>query len=364
MKDLTSTIVSGCLLMAAACPVFGQAEEEDRAPREIDRRAIIELFEDIELQDGPFDEGVDEDELRRQLIEEVERRRLIIEEVERRGNLRQGVVELQLDGPILIEPGFPGEQVELDAKPVENPWADRPRADAVAGLDHADFAVRESAEAHLLTDNTLGKAELKQLIKDAKSPEQRQRLLRIAEHHVLREMRVRDFGPGAEPPEAFEPDVFGRRQAARPAAVGYSYEPVLAQDNPQARLPGVEVVSTMPGFPGYAHLRRGDIIVQINGQSLSIHHREHDITNWVRWQINSKEAGEKISFTVLRNGELLAVEMVCAEGQALDHMYSTNAFATASRREPYRSAWLDARDELSAEMPKPKTLTPVVQGGD
>ncbi|MEO0476853.1 MAG: PDZ domain-containing protein, partial [Planctomycetota bacterium] len=341
--------VSGFLSLTFVLPAVSQPDEQ--APREIDEQAIIELFQDLQLQDDVGDDPRDQIEQQRRQIEEI----------------RRQLAGLQVDGPVRIEPGFPGEEVDLNAKPIDNPWANRPRAEVIAGLDHAEFAVRESAEAHLLTDNTLGRAALETLIKEAKSPEQRQRLLRLAEHHVLRELRERDFGLGAEQPadvDLQEPNVFGGRAAARPAAVGYSYDPVLARDNPQAELPGVEVIATMPGFPGHAHLRTGDIIVQINGQSLSIHHREHDITNWVRWQISSKQAGEKISFTVLRNGELLAIDMICAEGKALDHMYSTNAFAAASRREPYRSAWLDARDELAALMPKAKALTPVVQAAD
>ena len=451
MNKLTSTIVSGCLLIAAACPALGQAEE-DRAQREIElelKRAMAELLrEQIErqreeiqrIEDAEQDDAAEarlreRERMMRERVLEERRVRLVQlqdaqprDEADERGDLpdleeirrvemrlevarheaiaireqlralelhqrqlqeagrdeeaaavrdqisllnrhlqevRRPEFRLQFDEPhIVFGRGARGEPAEIDAKPIVNPWAARPREQAIAGLNDADFSVRESAEAHLLRDNTLDKAALKRLIKDANSPEQRQRLLRIAEHHMLREMRERDFGPGADQPGDFEPDLFGRRQA-RSAAVGYSYEPVLAQDNPQARLPGVEVITTMPGFPGHAHLRRGDIVVQINGQGLPIHTHDDDITRWVQWQINSKQAGEQISFTVLRNGELLAIDMVCAEGRALDQMYSSNALAASYRRlQPYRSEWLDVRDELAAEMPKPKTLTPVVQGAE
>ena len=262
---------------------------------------------------------------------------------------------MQADQPLRLQQRRAADPVRLDAQPVESPWAERSREEAVAALNHKDFAVRESAQAYLLTDNTLGKAVLKELIQQADAPEARQRLLRLAEHHLLRELRERDFGQPAQGDDPAIPQLIQRR----PASVGYSYEPVMADDNPQAALPGVRVIATMPGFPGHAHLRRGDIIVQINGQSLSAHQREHDITNWVRWQIASRDAGDTIDFTVLRGGKLLAIEMVCAEGMALDHMYTTDAFEAAARKEPYKRAWEQARDELIAEFPQPRTLTPV-----
>ena len=272
-----------------------------------------------------------------------------------------GLLSLVLVGPVLGQPGeglFPADPLQLDAQPVVNPWAERPRAEAVAALDHAEFAVRESAQAYLLTDNTLGKDALLKLIEQAKSPEQRQRLLQLAEHHVMRELRERDFGLAAQRPLEADPANFPQ-QRDRSASIGYSYDPVLAHENPQAQLPGVRVVATMPGFPGHAHLRQGDIIVQINGRGPSMHHTENDITDWVKIQIASKQAGQTIGVTVLRDGKPLAIQMVCAEGAALNRMYTTDAFEAASRLEPYRRAWEQARDELTAKTPKPKRLTPV-----
>ena len=215
------------------------------------------------------------------------------------------------------------------------------------------FAVRESAEMHLLTDDTLDEATLKALIQQARSPEQRHRLLRVAEHHMMRLMRERDFSGVNE-----EEDALPQAAVRRSAAVGYSYEPVLADANPHAELPGVRVIATMPGFPGHAYLRRGDIIVQIAGQGPSAQQREEGITAWMRWRISQHEAGDRIEFTVLRDGELLKLSMLAAEGQALDHMYTTDAFEAAARKQPYQSAWQAVRDEMIALMPRPTRLTP------
>lgn len=348
-----------CLVLFAV-PVLGQdqAAEDAQDAEDVARqrvldeqaeRAIRELFQDLQLQELRDEQLDPEEHLREQ------RRRL--------QELQQRVIELELDEPIHLEPQLliqrrAAEPVQLDVQAVVSPWAKRSRDEVVAGLDHAEFAVRESAQAVLLADDTLDKAALKQMIQQAKSPEQRQRLLYVAEHHVLRELRERDFGPHTQPAE--DGGIVPGRAPRRPASVGYSYEPVLVEENPDADLPGVRVIATMPGFPGHAHLRRGDIIVQINGTGLSNHHREHDITNWVRWQIASHEAGDTITFTVQRGGKLLAVEMVCAEGLALDHMYTTDAFESAARKGQYQRAWEEAYRELSAQMPKPKTLTPVM----
>jgi len=356
MKHLTRTIVSGCLFVAAAGPALGQAEEDPRqkAIEEQIDRAVKELFQDIQLQELEVEaEAQAEDE-------PEDPRDQIIRDREREEAFKKRLLQLQLDqqrGEV-IRLERAAEPIQLDAEPYVDPWADRARADIVAALDHADYAVRESAETALLMDNTLTQAALKALIQAAQSPEQRKRLLRVAEHHVLRELRDRDFGDLQHQDEKAREGRF--QPAGRSAAVGYSYEPVMAQENPYADLPGVRVIATMPGFPGHAYLKRGDIIVQINGQGLSRHHREHDITNWVRWQISTRAAGDTISFTVLRGGELLAIELVCAQGQALDHMYTTDAFEAAARKQPYRKAWQQAREDLMAVMPEPKTLTPKV----
>lgn len=344
----TGLVLSTLMLPAQAQlddPEQGDEPQQRQGLEEQAHRAILELFQDLELD---LDDA-DVDDPRQRILEERERLREI---QQRLIELRQG----QQRNPGFVQLEQAAAPVQLDPKVYTNPFAERSREETIAALDHQDFAVRQSAEAHLLTDETLNKEVLKALIQEAKSPEQHQRLLRVAEHHVLRELRERDFSNVEEPGENDEPVPF--RRANRPASIGYSYEPVMARENPHAPLAGVRVIATMPGFPGHAHLRQGDIIVQIAGQGLNQNHQHHDITSWVRWRIAAHQAGDKMSMMLLRDGELLTVEMVCAQGLALDHMYTTDAFETAARKAPYKQAWERARDELIAELPKPKMLTP------
>lgn len=340
-QSTTLAILSGLLSSAIVCPAFGQAEEEPREPQ-IDDQTIRELFQDLQVQLQADDEP---DPIEQQL-----------EERERLEELRQRIIRVELrqrrQGLALQERA--AQPVQFDAKLYVNPWSKQSREAVVAAMGHKDYEQRESAQAFLLTDDTLSQEVLKQLIEQAKSPEQAQRLLRVAEHHVLREMRERDFGPR---PEQKENGPFpGLR---RPASVGYSYEPVMAHENPYANLPGVRVIATMPGFPGHAHLRRGDIIISIAGLSPSLNHQRHEVTNWVSECIRDQNAGDTIDFILLRDGEMLAVKLTCAQGVALDHMYTTDAFEAAARKQPYKKNWEQVRNELSAQMPQPKTLTPV-----
>lgn len=339
----TPVIFSGFLSLAIVCPAVGQAGEDPLEPQ-LDEQTIQELFQDLPLQID------DEADPRDRIQQQIDQLKAIEHRLIR--------VELQQQGNGFAPFDRPAEPAELEAQVYVNPWSKQPRDKVVAALGHEDFAERESALAFLLTDETLSKEVLKQFIQQAKSPEQGQRLIRVAEHHVLRELRERDFGPNAHRAEDF--DIAPGFANRRPAAVGYSYEPVMAHENPYANLPGVRVIATMPGFPGHAYLRRGDIIVRIAGHSPSLRQQRHEVTNWVSWCIRAQEAGDPIDFTFLRDGQMLTVKLTCAEGAALDHMYTTDAFEAAARKQPYKKTWEQVREELLNLMPQPKTLTPKV----
>lgn len=225
-------------------------------------------------------------------------------------------------------------------------------------LGHEVFAVRERAEALLLVDDGVNRVVLRDLLLDATSYEQRGRLLRIAEHHVLRVIREDLFGGQGNDPDplrnANNPNVFFNTNGA---AVGFSYDAVPADRFPSVNLEGVLVIATMPGFPAYAHLRPGDVIVAIDGSNTAERHPHQAVTNWISWRISQRRPGDTMRFTVMRSGELIDVALKCAEATALNQMYDTDAFKASARTRPYEQRWQEVRSKLTAELPRIDAVT-------
>jgi hypothetical protein len=363
-------------LLGVASPASGQGDEIGPDPEQAveDARRQVDLAEPPEIF-----EPDDLDQIKQLLEERIEQRernggrdaieeqlqRLLIErkldlqaqlDDEERIELPDGVILRIEDGAVIRRPraqvvGGPGVE---EAQPYTDPLAERPRGEVVALLNDDDYAVREQAEANLLMDDTLDRAALRGLIASAESAEQRYRLLRVAEHHVMRAVRERLFG---ERDDAAV-DGFRRRQNA---SVGFSYSSFLGDENPVTQTPGVMVTATMPGFPGHAYLRTGDRIIAINGQTArGIRHREL-IEDWVRNRIGFHQPGDTITLTVIRENKTLDVSMPCAQGQALMVMYVSNGLAPATRQGEYTQMWLDARAELVRGVAPPKALVPKTQ---
>ena len=116
----------------------------------------------------------------------------------------------------------------------------------------------------------------------------------------------------------------------------------------------------MPGFPGYAALRPGDLIVAINGQTArGIRHREL-VTNWLSRRIGFHRPGDTLTLTIVRDNQAISLPIVCAQGRALEAMYTSRGLEASFRERPYTEKWLAARAELTAGlMPEPKVLKPL-----
>lgn len=254
--------------------------------------------------------------------------------------LREKVAELR-EHPQFVEPAAPEPPAGQKPGRLQDKLVELPRDQVVALLDDESFNVRQAAEARLLADDTLDPAALKKLIAQAKSAEQRYRLLRVAEHHVLREVRLREFGD----------------QPQR-AAIGFSYQPVLPADNPELTAPAVTVTATMPGFPGHAYLRPGDMVLAINGNApRGIQHRDL-VTTWLSDNIRFHRPGDTVTLTVRRDGTTFDLDVPCGHGNALDQMYTTNGKDAAFRERPYEETWQAARAKLVEGLPEPESLTP------
>lgn len=187
-------------------------------------------------------------------------------------------------------------------------------------LGHADYAVRESATEALLIDESLTLEVLGQWAQQDLSLEQQHRLLWIAQHHTLRQMRLAEFpaeGPGS----------IGVVQSAQ----------TQRADRGEEKANGVRITQVLQGFPGAGRLREGDIIVQINGENVEEGPNKADL---FKARMSTFEAGQVLTLGIERQNQLIEVELRLANGAALPQMYPPDQFKLAPQ---YVEGWQEER---------------------
>lgn len=198
--------------------------------------------------------------------------------------------------------------------------------DAVlAELGDDDFAVRQAATARLLTDDTLTPEALAAWSDRDLSLEQQHRLLEIAEHHTLRQMRLTEFpaeGPGS-------------------IGVVQSAEPLSSIADPTLNL-GVRITKILPGFPGMGRLYIGDRIVAINGTKIEEGQAK---TELFQARMAQFVAGDVIQLSIARDGDTIEVKVPLVNLAALPQMYpkenpKNNQFKLAPR---FVEGWQEER---------------------
>jgi PDZ domain len=192
----------------------------------------------------------------------------------------------------------------------------------LAGLGDGDYHVRQAATRRLLSDDTLSRDDLDRLYAASETPEQRHRLLRVARHHVIRRM-IRKKYDGQ----------------AGPGSMGLSHQVIPASAMGDPARTGVLVVMTLPGFPAYAALEPGDVIIDFAGQPLPEKLTSAQFPQLIRAHMT----GEQVRLTVLRDGETLEVMFKLEHGQALGEVYDANGLRLAAA---YRQAWQTRRAEM------------------
>ncbi|MEM6393255.1 MAG: PDZ domain-containing protein [Planctomycetota bacterium] len=210
---------------------------------------------------------------------------------------------------------------------------DRIRLDALADLD---YAVRRNAELDLRSDPTLTLDRLRPMLAEARTLEQQQRLMRVAEHVFLRSQAAAT-----------------RAGQAGPGSIGIEHKIPPTDALPGVRGSGVLVLSTLPGFPGHEALVPGDILLGINGQRWPLH-----LTNDVFGRAMRRiPAGGTARFTVLRDGQETPVSLTLAHKIDLTRMYQTRNLQLSPR---FANLWQTTRAELLALTPEPVApdLTP------
>ena len=198
--------------------------------------------------------------------------------------------------------------------------------DTLRQLAHIEYEMREEMTSRLLADLSLTEDDLARLYTKATVPEQKNRLLAVARHYEVREMtHVKVDGQGK-------------------GAVGVRHEAVVAGRLPGVEHAGVMVVKTFPGFPAYAHLQPGDVIIEIDGQPFpadgdNVQLIEHFVS---AVQVHKPDA--MVRLTVLRNRKKLDVKFRLASYEALQAIYQNGG----QMRQPFLAAWQSTRDRLVA----------------
>lgn len=197
--------------------------------------------------------------------------------------------------------------------------AEEPHADdatILAELGNDDYFVRQEAIHRLLCDNELAQDDLNRLYSKSETPEQQHRLLLVARHHMIRRMIHEQFG-----------DEIG------PGSMGLSHFVVrVTGPDGKTERAGVMVVMTLPGFPAYALLEPGDVIVEFAGAMIPDRITQAQFQQMIR----TYQAGDQIPLVVMRNGKPVKMLFVLSQGQALGRVYDNSGITL---KDPYRTQW-------------------------
>jgi hypothetical protein len=224
----------------------------------------------------------------------------------------------------------------LCAMPAPAVYGQESDTDLLAQLNDEDYLVRMDATHRLLADEGLSAEDLDRLFAASETPEQRHRLLRVARHHVIRRMIDQNFG-----------------ELAGPGSMGLSHHAVrVTGPDGEADRTGVMVVMTLPGFPAYALLEPGDVIVNFAGEPIPERMSpSQQFPNMIR----KHQAGDTIELTVMRNGRPKPLRLKLCQGQALTQVYDRDG---VTLNEPYRSQWAGERVRLQALTDEPAAAPP------
>lgn len=177
-------------------------------------------------------------------------------------------------------------------------------ADDLKQLGDKSYAVRHAATRKLLADESVSTQDLVKAYTLVTLPEQRQRLITIARHHKVREIRLKRFG-----------------RNARLGALGLTHSAVSADEMPKLARSAVRVDKVFAGFPAYVHLEAGDLIIGIQHQPIPNGMTRDQISTHFRNVIQSMPAHKPAEFTVYRGGKQYEVKVELASLDALTEMY-------------------------------------------
>jgi len=211
-------------------------------------------------------------------------------------------------------------------------------------LNHEDYAIRQRASSALLTDQKITSETIRQLYERATTFEQHHRLMAAARHHLLRQIHEQVLGQLQQDSET----------AVTTAAIGLIPTAVSAEELPQLGSSAIRVERTFAGFPGYAYLQPGDLIIAADGRSFPIGVSKTQMKNhFVNVQIKKHQVGDVIRLAIVRNSRRMETGFRLASLKVLEQMYDPK---DEDPKEPYRSQWIDFQLRLRALEPRTPAL--------
>lgn len=207
-----------------------------------------------------------------------------------------------------------------------------------AMLSDESFAARQSATAALMNIDTLTAEQVVKLVADAKTPEARQRLHRVARHHLVRKFIEEHYREPAGPNGCLGVSMV-------------SLSPSQDRSEPGER-PSVGVGQVFPGFPAAGKLEQGDRITAVDGKALPSGTPEAVRAAFVT-MVTSNQPGAVVPLTVVRDGKEREVRVKLASMMALRDIYAngTPMITIPELAETYRL--LDRRLADAAGAPTP-----------
>lgn len=197
--------------------------------------------------------------------------------------------------------------------------------DILAALNDEDYFLRQAQTRRLLGDHSLTPEAIDRLYIASTTAEQRHRLLRVARHHMIRRMIDERFG-----------------ERAGAGSMGLSHHVVnVTGPDGETQIPGVMVVMTLPGFPAYASLEPGDVIIEFDGESIP----ERISPSRFQQMIRQHQANDSIDLTILRRGKAERIKFVLCHGDALNQVYITGGLHLS---DTYRRRWAAERLRMQA----------------
>ncbi len=205
----------------------------------------------------------------------------------------------------------------------------------MAALDDVDYHLREAVSRVLMRDRQMVLEEVERAYARAATWEQRQRLREVAQHHFVRGIQ----GKHANPDGA--------------AALGLSQSSVPVGAESGVEHPAIRVMDTFPGFPAYAALQVGDVIVSVNGQTLTQDDAHDPMELAARFGelVRKHKPGTEVELAVMRDGRQVRVKLELASYESLSEVIDPSG--AESLKPKYHAMWLDYEAKLRELDPPP-----------